>query len=71
MVESLGEKSKFYILLSINNFDIVSYSYSSFPLPLSWKKRARRDPCEIRRQCQIICKLFQHVKQLRTVRCLQ
>ena len=37
----------------------------------SWKKRARRDPCDIRRQCQIICEFFQHIEQLRTIRCLQ
>ena len=36
----------------------------------SWKKRARRDPCEIRRPCQIICEFFQHIKQPQTIRCL-
>ena len=36
----------------------------------SWKKRACRDSYEIRRQCQIICEFFQHIKQLRTIRCM-
>ena len=31
----------------------------------------RSDPCEIRRQCQIICEFFQHIKQLQTIRYLQ
>ena len=38
---------------------------------MSWKGCARRDPCEISRQCQIIFEFFQHIKQLLTIRCLQ
>ena len=34
-------------------------------------EEACRDPCEIRRQCQIICEFFQHIKQPLTIRCLQ